>query len=209
MNAILFNQLSGEVGQYFTKDFVGAEALTDGERSLLTNILAQKRVKDFSTGRFCARRALAQIELPQSEILRKHEREPQWPEGIVGSISHSAKMVGAVVCKNQFIKGIGLDIETIGGVKPEMWRLLFTPNEQDFLKRQANADMFTTLFFSLKESFYKMQYPLLQAEPDFLDVDLHMIDEQIVFKNGLFDPKSLRIYWQQFEDQLISIIIAD
>lgn len=208
MSAFNFSGLPEGVGQYFTTSFVGLEVLTTAEQFLLTNLSAQKRINDFSTGRFCARQALAQIGIAEVDILRKNQHEPLWPEGIVGSISHSGRMVGAVASKSESIKGIGLDIETIGGVKANMWRLLFTGNEQTFLTQQNDTALYSTIFFSIKESFYKMQYPLLQAEPDFLDAEIQMRDNELVIYSELFDPQSLKIHWEKFEDQVITIVIA-
>ncbi len=109
------------------------------------------------------------------------KKEPLWPKGFVGSISHSKDFVGAVVSKSSQLISIGLDIEKTGRVKKNMWRNLFTPAEQEFLNTLSEEDekFYTTLYFSMKESFYKLQYPITESYLSFTDVELKQ-------KNGSF-----------------------
>src|SRR5690242_12311145 len=46
------------------------------------------RRKEFATGRACARAALARLGRPSAAVLRGPGGAPQWPEGVVGSITH-------------------------------------------------------------------------------------------------------------------------
>jgi 4'-phosphopantetheinyl transferase EntD len=52
-----FPSLSSLFSQYFTTDFKGIEVLSPAELALVEES-ASKRKTDFSTGRFCARKAL-------------------------------------------------------------------------------------------------------------------------------------------------------
>ena len=45
-----------------------------------------KRLSDFSTGRYCAIKALEQLGIQDAIIPIGEDRAPIWPEGIVGSI---------------------------------------------------------------------------------------------------------------------------
>jgi 4'-phosphopantetheinyl transferase EntD len=159
--------------QYFTADFVGDEELTIHEKQA-TNRFSDKRLKDFSTGRYCARKALAAIGHENAEILIGNDRQPIWPTGYVGSISHSGKLVGAIAAKTSHVRSIGLDIETIGKIKPEMWRLLYTEAEVEFLNSFTGEELayYITLLFSFKESFYKLQHPLTKTFLNFTDVEI-------------------------------------
>ena len=47
-----------------------------------------KRRREFAAGRACARRALEQLGLPASPILAGPRREPLWPPGVVGALTH-------------------------------------------------------------------------------------------------------------------------
>ncbi len=159
--------------QHFTTEFVGDDELTANEK-LFSSKFSGKRLKDFSTGRYCARKALANIGCEKAEILMSNDKQPIWPTGHVGSISHSNSLAGAIVSKDSLIRSIGLDIETIGKIKPEMWRLLYTEAESEFLNTFTGEALayHTTLLFGFKESFYKLQYPLTKTFLNFTDVEV-------------------------------------
>ncbi len=196
---------------YFTTTFVSAEELMPNEK-LLTTRFADKRLKDFSTGRFCARKAMTYIGYEPYEILMGDDKQPIWPKGIVGSISHTSILTGAVVGLSSQIKAIGLDIETIGKINPDMWRLLYTDNEQIFLNSlpPERVPLYTTLFFSFKESFYKMQHPVTNTYLDFIDVEISGLADQFTIrvlkkfpeKNIL--PTSILLNYQQKNNQIIT-----
>ncbi|RZA00750.1 MAG: 4'-phosphopantetheinyl transferase superfamily protein [Sphingobacteriaceae bacterium] len=198
--------------QHFTTDFVGDEVLTINERKA-TGQFSGKRLKDFSTGRYCARKALAHIGLENADILVGDEKQPLWPAGYVGSISHSGKLIGAVAAKSSQVKSIGLDIETIGKIKPEMWRLLYTKAETEFLKSFTGEELayYTTLLFSFKEAFYKLQYPLTKTFLDFTDVEIKSVGNK--FKLGVLKEFSgkqllsgnLSLHHTSKKDQLITL----
>jgi len=168
---------------HFTTTFVGIEELLPNEKLLTTNF-AEKRIKDFSTGRYCARKAMEHIGYESSEILMGANKQPVWPNGLVGSISHTVALTGAIVGFSSQIKAIGLDIENIGKINSDMWPLLYTENEQIFLNSlpPGQVSVYTTLFFSFKESFYKMQYPLTNTFLEFNDVEISGLGDQFTIK---------------------------
>lgn len=198
--------------QHFTADFVGDEVLTINEKQV-ASLFSDKRLKDFSTGRYCARIALAAIGHENAEILIADDKQPIWPTGYVGSISHSAKLAGAVAGKASRIKSIGLDIETIGKIKPEMWRLLYTDSETEFLNSFTGEELayYTTLLFSFKEAFYKLQYPLTKTFLNFTDVEVKRIGNifELQVLKEYSDKKLLSggipLHHLQKKDQLITL----
>ncbi|MEV4420566.1 hypothetical protein AB0L40_11415 [Patulibacter sp. NPDC049589] len=50
----------------------------------------ETRRREFVTGRACAHRALAALGVPVVPIMSGPNREPLWPEGVVGSITHGS-----------------------------------------------------------------------------------------------------------------------
>ena len=156
---------------FFSEKFFSEAMLTKNER-LLTFNWSEKRITEFSTGRYCARKALTPFELGEQDILVGTNREPLWPAGIIGSISHCDNFVGAVIASTTTLKAIGLDIETIGKVGLELWDLVFTPSEQSFLRtlEPTQISLYSTVLFSAKECFYKLQFPLTRTYIDFKDV---------------------------------------
>lgn len=122
----------------------------------------EKRKKEFTAGRSLARLLLRKFNIASS-IGKNDDRSPQWPAGIVGSISHTDHHCAVALGPSANFRSIGLDIEIIGHVKTELWAALFTETERNALAQTQDPDrraMLATLFFSAKEAFYKYQYPL-------------------------------------------------
>ena len=135
-----------------------------------------KRLVDFSTGRYCALKALEQLGIQDATIPIGADRAPIWPDGIVGSISHCDSLVGAIVAKKSDHISLGLDIEEIGRVTPDLYDLVFTENEKSYLASFTGRELEeqSTLIFSIKEAFYKYQHPLTKTFLDFLDVEVSL-----------------------------------
>src|SRR5208283_6057556 len=70
-----------------------------------------RRVADFATGRRCARSALLKLGLTPESILVGPYREPVWPEGIVGSITHCPGFYAAALAHRRDLRSIGIDAE--------------------------------------------------------------------------------------------------
>ena len=144
------------------------------EKAHTANIMSQERIQHFSTGRYCARQALNNLNIFHVSIPKGRDGEPVWPAGIVGSISHSKHLAGAVAARADRLLSIGMDIETIGDITPQMWDTVFVETEQQFLKNFKGDELalYSTLLFSGKESFYKLQPPLTKTFLDFTDVEI-------------------------------------
>lgn len=167
---------SKKIHNYFTSDKQG---LNFHNLTLPPNHqFSPKRLSDFSTGRYCAKMALEQLDIKDVIIPIGKDREPIWPEGIVGSISHCDSFAGAIVAKSDQYISLGLDIEEIGRVTPDLWDLVFTQKEKDFLLSLSDKEIQekSTAIFSIKEAFYKFQHPLTKTFLDFLDVEVNTPD---------------------------------
>src|SRR5688572_21941564 len=57
----------------------------------------KKRRRDFILGRNCARKALAALGHGNAVIERRGNGAPLWPDGIVGSITHTSGYAAALV----------------------------------------------------------------------------------------------------------------
>ncbi len=117
---------------------------------------------------------MEQLGIQDAIIPIGEDRAPVWPEGIVGSISHCDSLTGAIVAKSSDHISLGLDIEEIGRVTPDLWDLVFTENEKNYLSGLSDEDILiqSTAIFSIKEAFYKFQHPLTKTFLDFLDVEV-------------------------------------
>ena len=65
------------------------ELIFPGEEDLIAKAEEQRR-REFITARRCAREALATFGHALAPIRSGSGREPQWPVGVVGSITHTA-----------------------------------------------------------------------------------------------------------------------
>ena len=174
-----------------------------------------KRLADFSTGRYCAIKALEQLGIQDAIIPIGEDRAPIWPEGIVGSISHCDTLIGAIAAKKTDHISLGLDIEEIGRVTPDLWDLVFTENEKNYLFRLSDEDILvqSTAIFSIKEAFYKFQHPLTKTFLDFLDVEVVMPGlNQVKVLVETIEPLSIirryKVMYLIENECVISLIVA-
>ena len=144
------------VAAYETCEFIQTSLLFDGERDIVANAVP-KRVAEFAAGRLCARRALADLGHPDVPLLRDTERRPLWPDGIVGSITHTDAYCAAAIAKTSAVLSIGIDAEEIARLDESLLRAICTPTEQLRLERlsPSQRQSAAALIFSAKEAFYK------------------------------------------------------
>lgn len=137
-----------------------------------------KRVREFAAGRACARAGLVALGLEPVALIPDQNRAPQWPAGIVGSITHTHGYCLAVVGLKKELDAIGVDAECVSRMKPELWRMVMRAEEiasvqgLDEIARQPTA----ALVFSAKEAFYKCQYVLTRSWLGFEDVAVSIGD---------------------------------
>ncbi len=133
------------------------------------------RLREFRAGRAAARAALAAIGHPAVAIPHGQDRAPIWPDGIIGSISHSAPECLAIVLPaDSGGRGVGIDREPVGPLGRDLW-----PSVLDEVERQAIAAVpdcrqgeAAMARFVAKEAAYKAQYPLTQTLLEFHDLRL-------------------------------------
>lgn len=133
-----------------------------------------RRQHEFAWGRTAARMAMRQLGAPAQPVPSGADRAPQWPTGLVGSISHCRSGCVALVARRSQVAALGVDVEDEDVVDRELWAMLFTAREQAalwVLPADARGPMATRLF-SAKEAFYKWQYPLTGTVLAFQDVEL-------------------------------------
>ncbi|MFK7913927.1 MAG: 4'-phosphopantetheinyl transferase [Pseudomonadales bacterium] len=170
-------------------DYVAS--LDPAERDSVSAAVA-KRQREFSTGRRFARQLMAALGLPASRVLVAPDRAPQWPEPMLGSISHSdqlAWVVGTVRGRSR-VRSLGADIERLRRLQPELNSKLFTVSELRRLRQLAadpaqpllsglalddtegRCQQLATLWFSAKEAVYKATAPIAGAFIGFQEVEL-------------------------------------
>lgn len=145
--------------------------LFPAEETCVSNAV-DKRRREFCAGRTLARRALTIIGGPGCCVLPVGgDRVPCWPEGYTGSITHNTNFCACAVAAGCDIRAVGIDLESCGDVRPELWPQLFCRPETEWLQKQPAEikRFYATVIFSAKEAFFKLQYRFTSAWLGFLD----------------------------------------
>jgi 4'-phosphopantetheinyl transferase EntD len=135
----------------------------------------EKRRREFSTVRVCARKALAQLGVAPAPILPGDAGAPTWPAGIVGSMTHCEGYRAAAVAHGREVKSLGIDAEPNQPLPDEVVDLISSPEEREHLRElqwswpEVSWDR---ALFCAKESVYKARFPLRRRWLDFTDVQI-------------------------------------
>jgi 4'-phosphopantetheinyl transferase EntD len=148
------------------------EALLPEEEPLVARAV-EKRRAEFTTVRTCARRALAQLGLPAVPVLSGQRREPLWPAGVVGSLTHCAGYRAAAVAWTTDLATVGIDAEPHDELPAGVLVRVSLPEERNHLRQLPVGVRWDRVLFSAKESVYKAWYPLAQCWLGFEDARLH------------------------------------
>jgi len=121
------------------------------------------RQAEFLAGRLCAATALAPFGWRGHRVGSGAWREPLWPPGMQGSISHTASHAAALVAPLDRWGGVGIDIESLVQAEAREWLLdsVVTQQELGWLAQGAPRmpqEALLTLAFSAKESFFKAAF---------------------------------------------------
>jgi 4'-phosphopantetheinyl transferase EntD len=133
-----------------------------------------KRAREFAAGRLCARRAMAEFGIVDFALEVAADRQPIWPESMVGSITHTAGFCAAVAAPRRVASALGLDSEVVGDVKAEILPSICVADEIAWMASLPGSDRHAAaaLMFSAKEAFYKLQYPAVGEHLGFHDVSV-------------------------------------
>jgi 4'-phosphopantetheinyl transferase EntD len=150
-------------------------ALLPEERPLVANAVERRR-REFEEGRDCAHRVLSRLGWAGFPVLSGKNREPLWPPGVIGSITHCDGYVAAAagrVADLRGIRGLGIDAEVRSPLAPEVGRLVLTEREQVLMSTPEGATHATSIF-SAKEAIYKCWFPLTGRWLDYQDAEIDL-----------------------------------
>lgn len=151
----------------------------------------EKRRREFSTARACARDALGKLGVPPREILSGPRGEPLWPEGVVGSITHCDGYRGCAVARGSDFAAIGIDAEVDAPLPNGLLGDIALPEERRALAALAQEDptpSWDRLLFSIKESVYKAWFPLAGSWLGFEDANVSVDRARGTFSAHLLVP---------------------
>ncbi|SHF45835.1 4'-phosphopantetheinyl transferase [Vibrio gazogenes] len=140
-----------------------------------------KRKAEFVAGRVAAKYALLHRGASEPWVGIGEHRSPVWPDGFIGSISHTDDTAISTVATKAERLSIGVDVENIMDetLCESIGRMIVTSEE---IKLQDVTGWykapFMSLMFSAKESLFKALYPLVKRYLDFHDAQLISLEPQ-------------------------------
>jgi 4'-phosphopantetheinyl transferase EntD len=150
-----------------------------------------KRRREFAAARACARAGLARLGVPPAPILPGPRGAPQWPPGIVGSMTHCAGYRASAVARAQDMLTLGLDAEPDGPLPHGVLDAVADPGEQaglDALAAMAAAPSWDRLLFCAKEAVYKAWFPLARRWLGFKEAEITINPADGTFAARLLVP---------------------
>ncbi len=154
----------------------------------------EKRRREFRTVRHCARLAMRELGLPPAPVLPGEHREPLWPPGVVGSMTHCAGYRAAAVARSRDLLTIGIDAEPHEPLPPDVLDAIALTEEQAQITKLAaahRAPHWDRVLFCAKESVYKAWFPLAQRWLGFSDAVITINPVMVDPAEGTFTARLL------------------
>jgi len=148
-------------------------ALDAEEQKMLGSYKSNDRQFEYERARLLIRNSL-KYSGPLGKCLNG---APNWPQGLVGSLSHKDLIVALSIAKESQYLGIGLDLENISRVGWYLKDKIINDNEEILIKKNAcdmNIDSATLLatVFSFKEAIFKCIFPIGETMFYFLNAEI-------------------------------------
>ncbi|WP_024796753.1 4'-phosphopantetheinyl transferase family protein [Tomitella biformata] len=143
-----------------------------------------KRQREYASARHCARAAMGRLGLDPVGILKDEKGAPQWPRGIVGSMTHTEGYRAAAVGFSMGMRSVGIDAEQHAPLPSDgVLSSVSLPAEREWLAAAGSGESsgsgpgeggvhWDRLLFSAKESTYKAWYPLTERWLGFEDAHI-------------------------------------
>ena len=192
------------------------QKLHPAEENYFSQLSSVSRKEHYRSGRICAREVLSKLGTLGQPVLRDPQtREPLWPEGISGAITHSGKWAAAAAGKTSDVLGIGIDLEDLERqVDSRISRHVCIPEEQKWLQECGEdfLEQNLKIIFSAKESIFKAFFPYTRTYLHFHDARILM--EQTLFQKSKSDsltkkeknskPEKFEFVYLLLNDKVIS-----
>jgi 4'-phosphopantetheinyl transferase EntD len=141
------------------------------EEPLIAKSVAKRR-NEFVTVRHCARVALGQLGFPPVPILKGDKGQPCWPDGVVGSLTHTQGYRGAVIGRRSAVRSVGIDAEPHGVLPDGVLDAVSLPAERHEIGALPGELHWDRILFCAKEATYKAWFPLTERWLGFEDAHI-------------------------------------
>jgi 4'-phosphopantetheinyl transferase EntD len=160
------------------------------EEEAVANAVERRR-REFTTARACARLAFDRLGLPRQAVPSSERGAPQWPPGVVGSITHCEGYRACAVGRLADVAALGVDAEPNRPLPNGVLDDIALPEERGWLRKltgQAPGVRWDRLLFCVKESVYKAWFPLARRWLGFEDATVAIDRERGTFSARLLVP---------------------
>jgi 4'-phosphopantetheinyl transferase EntD len=167
------------------------------EAAVVARSVSRRRT-EFASARACARAALARLGEPPVPILPGVRGAPQWPAGLVGSITHCDGYRAAAVARTADVATLGLDAEPNEALPDGVYDMIALASERARLADLAarypvgwDRVCWDRLLFCAKEAVYKAWFPAAQRWLDFHEADITIDAAVTGGEHGTFSARLL------------------
>lgn len=180
------------IAQHATTEMWEGELYPEEQRCIPDAVT--KRYREFTAGRLCARKVLKKLGVDNFPLLVGDSRQPLWPPGVVGSISHCYDNCVVAATKDTHIAGLGIDVEDSATLEAGIKSLICRKSEEQWVSGVSKPDCvdWAKIIFSAKESVYKCLFPLKNIYMDFREVEIEFDLENNEFFINLFNLEIAR-----------------
>lgn len=151
-----------------------------------------KRKSEFLAGRIAAQAILSRLKKDHYQIVVGDNRSPVWPQGYIGTISHTGREAICLMASDKDLEIIGVDIEnwlteeTAASIEKS---IVSEPEVRIVEKLDMPFHHALTIVFSAKESLFKALYPSVGRYFGFEVAQLARLDtENNTFTLALVEP---------------------
>ncbi|MEU3948072.1 4'-phosphopantetheinyl transferase superfamily protein [Streptomyces sp. NPDC029526] len=172
----------------------GADAPLYPQEAACVARAVDKRRREFTAVRHCARRAMERLGVPAQPVVPGERGAPHWPSGLTGSMTHCAGYCAAALVRDDDLASVGIDAEVHGPLPEGVLPSVSLPQEAERigrLGRDRPEVHWDRLLFSAKESVYKAWFPLTGKWLDFMEADIELFPDPGEVTRGGFRAELL------------------
>jgi len=124
-------------------------------------LVSHQRRREIQAGRMHGKNALLNMNIYGVDIPKNFNGSPKWPLGTVGSITHTQHLaksyVAATVASSEYIQALGIDVQWLDLMRPDLWSYFLTNDEINCLLQQqlTKRNILANSIWCLKESAIK------------------------------------------------------
>lgn len=155
-------------------DLLNYDGLDPLERTLVSQAVDVRKA-EFGDARWCAHQALSELGAT-GPVLRGERGMPLFPDGFVGSITHTQGFRAAVAAPYSSVRSIGIDAEPADALPEGVFDAIARASEVPQMSKLVAAGVTCPdrLLFCAKEATYKAWFPMTQRWLDFDQAEISL-----------------------------------